>query len=74
MIAEDRKEDLSSIYSLLARVSALPVLKQTFLEYIKVGLTNALSLTRTVADACSVSLLDWLLSWTRRRMRRWLWR
>lgn len=36
MIAEDRKEDLSSVYSLLARVSSLTVLKKAFLEYVKV--------------------------------------
>lgn len=37
MIAEDRKDDLSTVYSLLARISALPILKKAFLEYIKVS-------------------------------------
>ncbi|SCV71431.1 BQ2448_3019 [Microbotryum intermedium] len=35
MVAEDRTTDLSSLYSLLSRISALPVLRNAFLEHFK---------------------------------------
>lgn len=44
MIDADAKEDLSTVYSLLARVSALPVLRKEFLEYVKVRLRSSPSL------------------------------
>lgn len=37
MMKEDKTQDLSSVYALLGRISALPILRTTFLEYIKVG-------------------------------------
>lgn len=37
MINEERKEDLSSVYMLLNRVSNLAILRTAFSEHIKVG-------------------------------------